>query len=282
MPPTAFATTAAWEPNGATAPWARTAWIADLGGRHYAQTPAATPLMVIAMMEDPAPSIPAAAASAPTAGIAELGRHHTATRRTATIHTIRTIRIIRTRRTATRRTATIRGTPTIRIRTATIRTSTRQDKPAQTRVQSQMTMTATTAAPEASFTCALSEPTALTADLGRHLGTPTVRTATIHTATRLAQRDKPAQTRVISSSPTVTATTAGPDPSILSAASGPTATTATTAESPAPMRRTAACSGLMVLALFRAAFAQENPTSAVTLPKRRRTARKHAAHGAAQ
>jgi len=110
--------------------------------------------------------------------------------------------------------------------------------------------------------------------------TATIRTATVRTATRLAQRDKPAQTRVISSSLTVTATTAGPDPSILSAASGPTATTA--AESPAPMRRTAACSGLMVLALFRAAFAQENPTSAVTLPKRRGTAREHAAHGAAQ
>jgi len=109
--------------------------------------------------------------------------------------------------------------------------------------------------------------------------TATIRTATVRTATRLAQRDKPAQKRV-SSPLTVTATTAGPDPSFLAAASGPTALTA--AGSPAPMPRTAACSGLMVLALFRAAFAQENPTSAVTLPKRRGTARKHAAHGAAQ
>ena len=81
---------------------------------------------------------------------------------------------------------------------------------------------------------------------------------------------------------TMAATTAGPDPSILSAASGPTAATAEVPEAPAPMPRTAACSGLMVLALFRAAFAQENPTSAVILPKRRETARTHAAHGAAQ
>ena len=80
--------------------------------------------------------------------------------RTATIRTIRIIRIIRTRRTATARTAT---------RLA------QRDKPAQTRVSSsQMTMTATTAAPEASMTGALSEPTALTADLGRHLDTVTL------------------------------------------------------------------------------------------------------------
>ena len=112
--------------------------------------------MVIAMMEDPAPSFPAAAASAPTAGIAALGRHHT-----ATIRTIRTIRIIRTRRTATARTAT---------RLA------QRDKPAQTRVSSPLTISATTAAPEARvfLSGALSEPTALTADLGRHLGTFTL------------------------------------------------------------------------------------------------------------
>jgi hypothetical protein len=81
--------------------------------------------------------------------------------RTATIRTIRTIRIIRTRRTATARTAT---------RLA------QRDKPALTRVSSPLTMSATTAAPEARvfLSGALSEPTALTADLGRHLGTATV------------------------------------------------------------------------------------------------------------
>jgi hypothetical protein len=105
--------------------------------------------MVIAMMEDPAPSFPAAAASAPTAGIAALGRHRTATIRTAT------------------------------IRTATIRTATRlaqRDKPALTRVSSPLTVSATTAAPEARvfLSGAFSEPTALTADLGRHLGTVTL------------------------------------------------------------------------------------------------------------
>ena len=218
------------------------------------------PLTVTATMVGPDPSMHTAA-SGPTAATAALGR-----------------------RTSTTRTATFR---TATFRTATIHTATRlgqRDKPAQTRVSSsQMTITATTAAPEASFSGALSEPTALTADLGRHLGRHTItfqqHTFTLHI---LTFQVPPAQTRVISSSPTVTATTAGPDPSILSAASGPTATTATTAESPAPMRRTAACSGLMVLALFRAAFAQENPTSAVILPKRRETARTHAAHGAAQ
>jgi len=115
--------------------------------------------MVIAMMEDPAPSFPAAAASAPTAGIAALGRHRTATFRTPTI------------RTATIRTAT--------IRTATVRTATRlaqRDKPALTRVSSPLTVSATTAAPEARvfLSGAFSEPTALTADLGRHLGTVTL------------------------------------------------------------------------------------------------------------
>ena len=89
------------------------------------------------------------AASGPTAATAALGRHRTATFRTATIHT------------------------------ATARTSTRlaqRDKPAQTRVSSPLTISATTAAPEARvfLSGALSEPTALTADLGRHLGTFTL------------------------------------------------------------------------------------------------------------
>jgi hypothetical protein len=74
-------------------------------------------------MEDPAPNFPAAAASAPTAGIAELGRHHT-----ATIRTIRTIRIIRMSRTSTirrrrhRRTSTAR-TPTAQAPATTISTA---------------------------------------------------------------------------------------------------------------------------------------------------------------
>jgi hypothetical protein len=85
----------------------------------------------------------------------------TTTIRTLTIRTIRTIRIIRTRRTATSRTAT---------RLA------QRDKPALTRVSSPLTVSATTAAPEARvfLSGAFSEPTALTADLGRHLGTATI------------------------------------------------------------------------------------------------------------